>query len=72
MCFVIYVRKKRVNAIVVYFAKKNHNYFNMTKLNVNMITACTKICVENSNMIKQKEDKKNKYKINIKHNDFDV
>ena len=44
----------------------------MTKLNVNMITACTKICVENSNMIKQKEDKKNKYKINIKHNDFDV
>ena len=57
MCFVIHVRKKRVKAIVVYFAKKNHNYFNMAKLNVNIITACTKICVENFNMIKQKENK---------------
>ena len=72
MCFVIHVRKKRVSAFVVYFAKKTHNYFNMTKLNVNIITACTKICVEDSNMIKQKEDKINKYKINIKYNDFDV
>ena len=72
MCFVINVRKKRVNAIVVFFDKKNHNYFNVTQLNVNIITACTKICVENFNMIKQKENKKNKYKINIKYNYFDV